>query len=562
VRRCLVSVFAVIALVAGLTAEQVRDVTSQANGTGRLGGRVVAKDTGRPIRGAQIFISNSENGVANQGLATGDDGRWEVRDLPAGRYTARAAKTGFVAWWYGQSQASLPPTSIELAAGAAITNIDITLPPTGVITGRIVDQFGEPISNVSVSALTYRFTDGERRLVNAPTEGFGTTDDRGEYRLYGLVGGNYYIRASGAGIAAATPTRRVRYVPVYYPGTVIEAEAQRVTLGEGQQVVDISFGIIPVPVASVSGVVRDESGQPAAGGQVLLSPSGRSTGAFGSSGPIRAGGEFVITFVAPGDYVLQYGRGGGGGRGVPSAAPGPSPFPPGNLVSQPVPLTVAGQDISNVLVTLSQGTTVSGRLVFETPPPRNLTAAAFVVTASPGARNSVPNARGEWVLTGLAGRQLIRVQATSGSMPPDVMLKAVRLNGRDVTDEGLDLSSRQDATNIEIVMTSRLTSVSGTVRSADAKPVVDYDVVVFSPEPSRWGSRTRYIARAHADREGRFLIRGLPPEDYLVVAVPFLEAGDEFDPDVLARLRRSAAPVRLAENDAKTVIVALARWPG
>ncbi len=121
-------------------------------------------------------------------------GRWEIKDLPAGRYNLTASKGGYVQLNYGQRRPFERGRPLELADGQTLDNVNFNLPRGSVIAGRIVDEFGEPIADAMVSALHYRTFSGRRRLV--PVGRFGSTDDMGHFRLYGLAPGDYYVSAT------------------------------------------------------------------------------------------------------------------------------------------------------------------------------------------------------------------------------------------------------------------------------------------------------------------------------------------------------------------------------
>ena len=130
-------------------------------------------------------------------VATTDaQGRFEIRELPAGRYTMTASKGGFVSLQFGQRRPSESGTPIELGDGQTVDKITIALPRGSVLGGRVTDEFGEPVANASVSAWRYAFAGGARRMV--PAQGANasdTTDDQGQFRLFGLPPGEYYISA-------------------------------------------------------------------------------------------------------------------------------------------------------------------------------------------------------------------------------------------------------------------------------------------------------------------------------------------------------------------------------
>ena len=161
-------------------------------GTGRILGRVVSTDTGGPLRRAQVRLTAPEIGV--KVALTDAEGRYEFRELPAGRFTLNAAKSGYVSVQYGQTRPFEQGRPIELADKQVLAKTDVAMPRGGVISGRIVDEFGDPLPDALVSAMRQTWSNGRRRLL--PTGRTSQTNDLGQYRMYGLPPGEYYISAS------------------------------------------------------------------------------------------------------------------------------------------------------------------------------------------------------------------------------------------------------------------------------------------------------------------------------------------------------------------------------
>src|SRR5215204_4072098 len=118
-------------------------------GTSRLRGRVTASDTGSPVRRAQVRISGPDIGTKT--ALTDAQGRYEFKDLPAGRFNVSVSKSGFVAMQYGQNRPFEPGRPIELADTQAMDKGDISLPRGSVLAGRVVDEFGEAVAEAEVS---------------------------------------------------------------------------------------------------------------------------------------------------------------------------------------------------------------------------------------------------------------------------------------------------------------------------------------------------------------------------------------------------------------------------
>ena len=141
---------------------------------------------------------------------------------------------------------------------------------------------------------------------------------------------------------------------------------------------------------------------------------------------------------------------------------------------------------------------------------------------------------GAFELKGMAGTRIIRAV----NLPPGWMLKAVRLNGVDVTDSGIDFKTGDAVAGIEVVLTSRVTTITGTATAGDGAPLKDYTVVVFADNAELWRvPNTRWVSGRRPDQEGRFKFENLPPGTYHAVAVDYIPQGEWNDPDVLERLK-------------------------
>jgi hypothetical protein len=229
-------------------ARPLRPGETPPKGTGVLKGQVLAAGTGTPVRRAQVRAMSMEGrggGVTN----TDAEGRYEIRDLPAGRFSVTAQKGGFVMGQFGQRRPNEPGTPIDLSEGQTAEKVNFVLSRGGVIAGRVVDDGGEGVSGTQVAAMRYQFIGGSRRLVPGGSEG-GTdrTDDQGNFRLFGLPPGDYYVSATNRNNSMMMPnmnsTEVDGYAPTYYPGTPNMAEATRITVRAGQEMTGANFAMI------------------------------------------------------------------------------------------------------------------------------------------------------------------------------------------------------------------------------------------------------------------------------------------------------------------------------
>src|SRR5262252_2818460 len=169
--------------------------------TGRITGAVVASDNGRPVKRARVFVSAVEL-PGGRGVLTDDQGIFDLTELPAGRYTLTVSKSGFVSLSYGQRRPLQAGTPLQLADGQTLKGIQFQLPRGSVIGGRVLDEDGEAMPGVMVRVMRYQYLQGERRLTPA---GVGQTDDKGQYRVWGLMPGDYYVNAVARGSAFGGP---------------------------------------------------------------------------------------------------------------------------------------------------------------------------------------------------------------------------------------------------------------------------------------------------------------------------------------------------------------------
>jgi hypothetical protein len=524
-------------LVGTVVTAQVpaRDNPAPRAGSGVIRGRVVRADTGEPLRRVQVRVDEWSTADHSGPAATMTDtqGRYELTQLPAGRYQLKATRGGYVEVAYGQRRPFERGRPLELGEGAVLQNIDFALPPGAVVTGRVVDETGEAVAHVSVSLGRRRYIEGARRLVG---ESGSSTDDRGEFRIFGVPPGDYVIVARFDGMDLGSRDR-VRYVPTYYPGTPVASEAQRISVGAGQELPGITIALARAATATVRGVVRS-SGQASPGPFTFV--IAREIGgpqAYGQPATAIAAGDglFAIAGLLPGAYLVE------------ARSPSGSEFASMEVV-------VEGSDVAGVNLMLSKGVTARGRIRFDTgDPPQGLRPSQVFVMPifldpfgdhqMAGMSGGPPVTRDDWTfeLQGLRGRGFIRAGTIS-----DWDMKRVRREGVDITDTPLDFAT--DVGGLEIELTQQLTTVSGSISNDRGGMALDATVIVFADDPAKWGPHSRFINSARPDQEGRFTIRGLPPGGYVAIAVGYLEPGEERDPDLLEAWRRNGTPFTLSEG--------------
>jgi hypothetical protein len=555
-------------------------------GTGIIRGRVLAMENGAALRRAQVRISGSE--ILPKTALTDGEGRFEFRELPAGRFTMQATKSGFVTVSFGQTRPYESGRPIELADKQVLENSDIVMPRGSVIAGRIVDEFGEAVPDANVTAFRQTWSNGKRRLTPVSSR-VAQTNDLGQFRLYGLPPGDYYVSASlrgghevmmldsmvagfrtatsssGPGPSASSPSSG--YAPTYFPGTPNPSEAQRITLGPGQENSSADFALTAVRLSKITGIVIGSDGKPVSGAMVNLIP--RQSADFILAGHPTArtsqDGAFTLSNVTPGEYTLQANSlhvvtsSEGGNTMVFTMRTGPSGSG-SDAESGSVPVTVAGEDLPNIIVVTAKGGKATGKLTFEggSKPPSLGSIRVNAVGTDEGPGISLGGGGGSgsvkedgaFELTGLSGHKLIRVNG----LPPGWVLKSVRLNGTEITDTGTEFRPGEAATGLEVVVTSRGTTITGGVIGDNGAPLKDYTVVIFSDDEEMWRvPMSRWVTGSRPDQDGRFKVLNLPAGTYHAVAVEYVAQGEWGDPELLARLKGKGRRFTLNEGGAENL---------
>ncbi|HET9702382.1 MAG TPA: carboxypeptidase regulatory-like domain-containing protein [Vicinamibacterales bacterium] len=524
-------------------------------GTAVLKGQIITADDGQPIRRAQVRINSP--GVREGRLATTDaQGRFEIRELPAGRYSMTASKGGFVSLQFGQRRPLESGTPIELGDGQTIDKIVIALPRGSVLGGRITDEFGEPVANAVVMAWRYGYAAGTRRLM--PTQAANsrdTTDDQGHYRLFGLPPGDYVVSAMlrGGGPEVTDPMGELSgYASTYYPGTSDIGEAARVTLAVSQEHTGVNFGLIATRLSRVSGQVIMSDGAPATAGAVALVPTNASGGRAvvmqqgGAGNRIDGSGAFRMTNVAPGRYQLQARA---GGREFEMAR---------------MDLTVGNDDVDGLTLVTAPAAAISGSIVSDTGEPFDFRPQQVQITVRPvspegqgmpGGGAGGLRVADDWTFTVRSVSDAVLVRA---SAPQGWTLKSVVAGGEDITDRPVEFAPGQTTAGVQITLTKKMSALTGLVTDTRGNPVLDAAVVVFPADEKLWTFQSRFIKAARPDQEGKYRIMALPSADYLIVALQALEDGQAGDPEFLASIKEAAARFDLAEGETKAVDVKLA----
>ena len=517
---------------------------------GSVEGNIYDAVSGVPLARAQLTMSSTSGGRRNRLTAVSDAaGRFRFPDVEPGQYTLTASRNLYASQTYGQSSGGGGTARIIVARQQSVKSINMKLQPAAVVTGRVLDEHGEPVPYARVSASRYRYVNGAREMVSAG--GSVTTDDRGEYRMFGLTAGKYYISVDygtrlGPGFGGMRGGGQQQqeadtaYPTLYWPSALDPAQTAPIALRSGEERGGVDFRLTQIQAVRVRGkVVLAEGGAAPRDTMVTLLPSG--SGAFGASvqrsNPInQTTGEFEVARVFPGSYIL-------------SATTRRSTE---GLYAREV-LQVGGNDIDDLLVALRPGVSLAGVVRIEGASPSDLSTESMRVSLMPTeatgfrAGTASVDAAGSFEMQGLApGRYQMRITR----LPTNGYLKSARLGDADALSNGMEIGSTVPGP-VSLVVSLKAGLVTGAVFD-DAKDPVPGATVVLVPEQSK-RNRMDLFQQASTDQYGRFTLNGIAPGAYKLFAFGNVESGAYQDPVFLEPFEDDGEKIKVDESGSAAV---------
>ena len=533
-----------------------RNSTQGVNAGGVIRGRITSLDTGKPLRRAQVSLaSESEFLGTPRTVSTSTDGRYEFRDVAPGRYTLRVERGGYLALTYGQRRPGEQGRPLEIAEKEVAEKVDFALPRMSVISGRVLDDLGEPIAGVTVWVLQTRFIQGRRQLVASGAN--ARTDITGRYRLLSLPPGDYAVMGTTRDTWPhdSDPKQVFGYAPTYFPGTSTAAQAQRVKLGVAQEASGIDFSLVAGRSSNVRGHATSASGSPLRGETVTMTHEiGGPTMWMGSavavaSTKVAGDGSWTLPNIPPGEYRLSIRA---------AAARGNDPAQEGQLT-----INVAGVDVEGVSLVGGAGGIVRGEVVtddgsplpagfdrMQVRPPFNPNARMMTSVLHPD--NGRVQSDGSFEVQGLLSETVLSI----GPLTGEWTLKAIEVDGRDMADLPLPLEHGKTLSGVRLVLTSRPTTIRGALRDERQKPA-EGTVIVFAEDSAKWREGSRTIRTTRLDQRGLFTFKGLPAGDYFLIGLESVQEGQWYDPEFLEDLKGRARRVAIAEAESKQVDLVL-----
>jgi hypothetical protein len=525
-----------------------------------LEGTVVNSVTGAPLRRVDLSLANGQvpeemaammkqfggnatemPKVSTKTLTATTDaaGKFRFENVPPGTYWLTAKKVGFGDESYKpKGAAARDGESLRLSPGQELKEVDFRLVPHGTVSGRVLDEDGEPLPSAMVSALAYHFMHGHRRLLPAD---MAQTNNRGEFSLGKLPPGHYVVCADvmRMGLPGATSpppadgTPETAYVSTYMPSTTDAAQAQKVDIAPGGEVTGLSIHMQKSVVVRVKGKLTDETGQPIKTAQVMMIAGGGRMGSMSMAMVNDPEGKFEIANVQPGSYTI-----------MTVQMQGSSP----KMSMQP--LMVPEKGVDNVKLGTRADATIQGKVAIDGD--AKIPLKAFTLMLSPSEGLAVMPATGKADETGAFTLDHVAPAAyelTFPFIPEGAYLKSVDFNGRESLGHALDFTGLTAGT-LRVLLGTDGGKLEGHVTRED-QPAADATVVLVPADPNRRFPET--VRRGSSDETGHLTLKDVPPGDYLAFAWEKVEDEAWYDPDFLKTVQSQAVKVQIRSKATEPV---------
>jgi hypothetical protein len=507
---------------------------AQQPANGSVEGTVVRTGTTEPIEGVQVTLSGASRTQTH--VLTDNEGRFSFPNVAPGRYSVRVQRDGYLA---PAAQAPAAMT-INMASGQKITGLTYDLVPAGTISGRILDPQGRLAALATVTALRLTYQEGRPTVAPVKT---ASTNDRGEYRLFGMGPGDYYIRAEKA--LSTGPAR------AYFPGTDDPSLALKVRVSEGTESSKIDVSIQNGVSYKISGTVKsliDGLNPEPPGLQFYLFPVESNAivdrplmvaNALTAAADVAAG-KFEIRNVQAGRYdmvVVLMDR-----RGTPARS-----FLGRARVNVPY------QDVADIEVTVGEGADLPGKLTYS----GTLPTAPRVQLRPKGLFQNLSIVADLWAVPAEDGTFTIfnapdlAYHVSVAPLPPDVYITDIRQGSFSLFDVGAIGIGGRTGRNFEIVLDAPGATINGKV-PASAQELAAGVAVALIPDERRRENLSLY-KRTTVSASGTFSLTGVAPGRYKLIAWESMPSGAEFNAEFMDRYRDDGTDITVVPGDVSDV---------
>jgi 5-hydroxyisourate hydrolase-like protein (transthyretin family) len=513
-----------------ILAAQDAPPPAAANTVGRVEGKVLNSVNGEPVRKVTVVLGTRKGAKGTSYVAQTDaSGRFAIEAVEPGEYSLSAEHQGFIVKPAGASGAPLPLVKVE--SGQPVPEITIPLVPLGVITGRVMDQDGDPIRGAEVRLMQYGYVAGKRQLRNMNQV---SANEKGEFRMYGLHPGTFYLQASGRSfqMSFGQPGDQIRgprppsaNATTFYPSTTDAAHAVPVEVSAGALLSGIDIHLRREGAYAIRGKYPQDENRQVFGNYFvqLFSREGDRNSPFGTRGTNEV---FEIAGVPPGAYAIVGVRTGVDKR---------------TYAYQPV--DVVNEDVDVGLLTFLPGVDISGVIHIEggTQRPPDLRVGLQQTGPSmTGSSSAEVKPDGSFVLRDVGPNVY---QLNLGAVP-GTYLKSIKLGDHVLEDRRIDLT--QGGGQLAVILASDIAQVEGSVKKADGEPAVRVRVTLV-PEGDQFG-RQDLSRFAFSNEKGEYKIVNVPPGEYKIFAWEEVQAGAPQDPEFRKPFEKRGVALKIPPN--------------
>jgi len=512
---------------------------------GVVTGVVRRADSGAPIPEAQVAVvgeTESVDQAMRRATITDVNGRFTIRSITPGPYTVFVQAEGY----YGATaEADAAPRTQKSVRVDEAQQADVgilKLVAGSVISGRVSDPNGQAVAGATVEALKASYV--RDRLAFTPVKSV-KTDDRGEYRMYWVSPGEYYVRATYRSRSEAV---HERYERIFFPRIAEEDAAPPVSVRSGAEMagVDVRIPVTPIAGITISGQVRGGSDDDLRVSAVHVVPRDRRVLLVGDDVDVfenyaadTSRGRFEIRNVPPGEYNLY-----------PLVRDREQPR------TVPIPVDVEKRDIENLSATLEPTFDLPGRVTLDGEQDgRAVLKDAFQLVAlesMPGIDPYAVNLSDSGEFTALqlpAGKYAFRLAAAFKAS--DTYILDLKRGESSVFDSGLTIGGKTEEP-LEVVLKSKGGSLSGSVSDITSLHPFPYATVVLIPEKSRRQNLALYKQTLSAEN-GSFNFTGILPGEYKLFAWGSLTNGAWQNRIFLQRFEDRGVDITVVERIEKRV---------
>jgi len=515
-----------------------------------VSGIVIRSLDSAPLKNATVQLVSGEDREHTIATRTTSDGHFELRSVPSGRYRLKVSRDGYVEQEFGQKKPTDPGAIFALRPGQKMSDLIFKLGRAGVITGHVFNADGEPMPHVMLNAIRQVYRDGKREFQSSAWD---RSNDLGEYRIFGLAPGRYYVSAEEqtwnrvVGDREFNPvekdTGEKAYAKIYFPTSLDLGKASTVTVKEGEEIPAVDILMKEVVAYRIRGKVTNQLSKTRGAQNVQIVVLRRDSGGWsevGSTSVEKADGTFEIPAVTPGEYSLLA-----------------FSYDDGKAHSTQEDLTVGNADVEGLTVTIGPGVNIPGRVAWEGKP--GLEKAGLTVGAAPPgpvyvwAESAEVDTSNQFTLRDVSEGEF---RLTVGGMSKDCYVKEARFGDALLPDMSFRVM-KGSAGPLEITLSSLGARVEGTVTNEENLPVAGVWAVAVPEEPKR---KQHYLFKSiTTDQYGHFDLRGLAPGKYKLFSWDGVEQGEWEDTDFLKDSEEKGITIDLKGSDTKAIELKLIR---